>query len=74
MEGIDRIMRMPISTNAKIELLVNEYGYTPEMAAAIVAPEGSKNDMLEKLKSMNPSLATKIMDKMGEGDVPNLLR
>jgi HK97 family phage portal protein len=74
MEGVDKVFNMPISSQAKTKLLVDEYGYTEETAALLVAPEGGANATLEKLKSMSPLLANKLLESLTPEEVAQLLR
>lgn len=73
MEGVDKILRMPISREAKSSLLQTDYGFSEEIANEIVAPQGGVNDTLEKLKSLSPLLANKLVDKLPEDVVSGLL-
>ena len=73
MEGVDRILRMPISREAKSSLLQEEYDYSEKLADLLVQPEGQLNPDLEKLKAMSPLLANKLVDKMPEERVQQLL-
>ena len=68
MEGVDKILNMPISSPAKIELLVIEYDYTVETAEIIVNPEGKKNEQLEILQSLSPLLANKLIENLSEAE------
>ena len=38
MAGVDQILKMPITENGKVILLIDTYGYTKEMATQIVKP------------------------------------
>ena len=73
MEGVDRILRMPASQAGKVALLVEEYQYTEETATVLVAPEGTANLDLEKLKSLSPLLANKLIDGMDPDRASKLL-
>ena len=73
MEGIDKILNMPISSVAKVELLVKEYDYTKEEAEIIVLPNGKQNEQLEILSSLSPLLANKLIEKLSEEEVRALL-
>ncbi len=64
---------MPISSEAKINLLVGEYGFKRDDAENILQPEGEKNEQLEILQSMSPLMANKLIEKMNEEEVRTLL-
>lgn len=72
-DGIKVIMEMPISSSAKMSLLVDQYGLTPTQAELIVTPEGTRNKTLEKLSAMSPLLANKLLEKMSDEEVRALL-
>jgi HK97 family phage portal protein len=57
MEGVNVILTMTISSEAKAGLLQSEYGYSEEEAQNIVAPVGTLNPTLEELKAQSPLLA-----------------
>lgn len=73
MDGVKVILEMPISSIAKINLLVDEYGYTEESAGIIVNPTGTANPQLEILQSLSPLLANKLIEKLSEEEVRALL-
>lgn len=72
-EVVKGIVSMPIAREAKVELLVAQLEMSQDAAEAIVAPEGSANSTLEKLKSLSPVLANKIIDKFTEEEIKALL-
>lgn len=57
MEGINTILQMQTTSEAKAQLLRAEYGFSEEDAAILVAPVGTLNPILETLKSLSPLLA-----------------
>jgi len=61
MEGVNLILQMQTTSEAKEQLLREEYGYSEETAALLVAPVGSTNPQLEVLKSLSPLLANNII-------------
>ena len=61
MEGVNLILQMQTTSEAKQQLLEEEYGYSEETAALLVAPVGSTNPQLEVLKSLSPLLANNII-------------
>ena len=74
MDGIAVVLNMPITSEAKITLLVNEYGFNRETAESLLDPVGSINNTLETLKSLSPLLANKLLDKMSDEDIAQLLK
>tara|TARA_R110002126_G_scaffold266736_1_gene410078 strand:- start:3598 stop:4953 length:1356 start_codon:yes stop_codon:yes gene_type:complete len=74
MDGIAVVLNMPITSEAKITLLVNEYGFDRETAESLLDPVGSINNTLETLKSLSPLLANKLLDKMSDEDIAQLLK
>lgn len=74
LQGVNIVLGMTVSSEAKVLLLVNQYGYTKEDAEKIVAPAGKKNDTLEILKSVSPLLANKLIEKMSDEEVLSLLK
>ena len=73
MDGVNVILNMPISSEAKANLLQLEYGYSTEDATGLIQPVGSINPTLEILKSLSPLLANKLVDGLSEEDKQNLL-
>ena len=73
MDGVNVVMNMPISSDAKQSLLINEYDMTEDQAAIIVAPVGSLNATLETLKSLSPLLANKLVESLSPEEVRELL-
>jgi hypothetical protein len=70
MDGVNLILQMQTTSEAKKTLLQEEYGYSEDTATALVAPVGSPNPTLETLKSLSPLLANKLI----EGFTPEELR
>jgi HK97 family phage portal protein len=73
MDGVNVVMNMPISSDAKESLLIDEYDMSEEQAAIIVAPVGSLNPTLETLKSLSPLLANKLVESLSPEEVRELL-
>jgi len=73
MDGVNVVMNMPISSDAKQSLLINEYDMTEEQADIIVAPVGRLNPTLETLKSLSPLLANKLIESLTPEEVRELL-
>ena len=73
MDGINVVVNMPISTEGKEELLVSDYDMSRDEAQAILKPSGVKNSTLEILKSLSPLLANKLVDKLSDEEVRELL-
>lgn len=73
MDGIDKILKMPISSAGKKELLVNEYDIEDSRAEELLAPAGATNQQLEILKSLSPLLANKLIEKLSDEEVRQLL-
>ena len=61
MDGVNVILQMQTTSEAKQKLLEEEYGYSEDMAELLVAPVGSSNAQLEVLKSLSPLLANNII-------------
>lgn len=74
MDGVNVVLNMSITSEAKAGLLQTEYGYSEDEANNIVAPTGTINPTLEKLKSLSPLLANKLVDKLDDVTVQNLLK
>ena len=74
MDGVNVILTMTISNEAKAGLLQSEYGYSEDDANAIVAPFGSINPTLETLKSLPVLLANKLVEGLSEDEKRNLLK
>ena len=74
MDGVNVVLNMPISSDAKAQLLENEYGFSDTDAQTLVAPVGSLNKTLETLKSLSPLLANKLVEKLTEEEIRNLLK
>ena len=73
MDGVNVVMNMPISSDAKQSLLINEYDMNEEQAAILVAPVGRANATLETLKSLSPLLANKLLEKLSDEEIKALL-
>ena len=73
MQGINIVLEMSISAEAKARILEENFGMENDLAQALVAPEGSKNKNLEILKSLSPLLANKLIERMTEEEVRALL-
>lgn len=73
MDGVNTILNMQTTSDAKAQLLVSEYDYTKQEAEALVAPVGSPNASLETLKSLSPLLANKLVEKLTDEEVRNLI-
>lgn len=73
MEGVKLIIEMAASTEAKVQLLVSEYGFTEQDAEALVAPVGSVKPTLEVLKSLSPLLANKLVEKLSDEEIRQML-
>jgi HK97 family phage portal protein len=73
MDGVNVVLNMPISSDAKSNLLVSEYDMTEEQAQGIVAPVGKDNPTLETLKSLSPLLANKLIESLSPEEVRALL-
>lgn len=73
MLGINTILGMTISSDAKAQLLENEYNLNSVDAASLVAPVGTLNAKLETLKSLSPLLANKIIEKLTDEEIKALL-
>jgi len=74
MDGVNVVLNMPISSDAKAQLLENEYGFSDKDAQTLVAPVGNLNKTLETLKSLSPLLANKLVEKLTEEEIRNLLK
>jgi len=74
MDGVNVVLNMPISSDAKAQLLENEYGFSDTDAQTLVAPVGNLNKTLETLKSLSPLLANKLVEKLTEEEIRNLLK
>lgn len=74
MQGVNVVLNMVISSEAKANLLENEYGFSQEDAQALVAPVGATNTQLEILKSIPPSIAKELLKGLSEDEKRNLLR
>lgn len=72
-EGINVILGMAISSEAKEALLVSEYGFSKDAAAKILVPAGVKNSTLEVLRSLSPLLANKLVEQLTAEEVRQLL-
>ncbi len=73
MEGVNVILTMTISSEAKSGLLQSEYGYSEEDANKIVAPFGTVNPTLETLSSLPPSIAKELLKGLRPEEIRNLL-
>ena len=73
MDGVNVILNMPISAEAKANLLQSEYGYNVEDATALIQPAGAVNATLEALKSLSPLLANKLLEGLTPEEIRNLL-
>lgn len=73
MEGINIVLNMQASAEAKAQLLESEYGFSQEDANSLVAPVGQLNPTLEILKSLSPLLANKLVEKLPEDQASSLL-
>lgn len=61
MDGINVILQMQTTSEAKAQLLQTEYGFSEEDAQSLVAPLGTPNATLETLKSLSPLLANNLV-------------
>jgi len=73
MEGINIVLNMQTSADAKAQLLESEYGFSKTDAQSLVAPVGTLNPTLEILRSLSPLLANKLVDKLPEEQASSLL-
>jgi len=73
-DGINVIVDMPISTQGKISLLMEQYDLPLTSAETLLSPEGSTNKILEILKSLSPLLANKLIESLSTEEVRALLR
>jgi Mg/Co/Ni transporter MgtE len=74
MEGVAVVLGMPISSEAKASLLSDQFEFTTEQSAAIIAPAGKANSTLELLGSLSPLLANKLIEKLTDEEIRELLR
>ena len=74
MDGVAVVLNMPITSEAKNTLLVNEYGFSQDIANEVLQPAGSSNKTLEILKSLSPLLANKLLEKLSEEEIQGLLK
>lgn len=74
MDGVNVILNMQTTSEAKKVLLIEEYDYSEDTAEALVSPVGTVNKTLETLKSLSPLLANKLVDGLNEQDKQNLLK
>lgn len=74
MDGVTVILKMPISSDAKAVLMVDQYGFTEEQAKDIVTPSGKQNPVLEILNSMSPLLANKLVESLSPEEIAALLK
>jgi HK97 family phage portal protein len=73
MDGVNTVLSMPISKEAKVSLLINEYGFDADRAEIMVKPEGTPNPTLELLKSLSPLLANKLIENLSEEEIREIL-
>ena len=74
MEGVAVVLGMPISSEAKASLLSDQFEFTTEQSAAIIAPAGKANSTLELLGSLSPLLANKLIEKLTDEEIRELLK
>ena len=73
MDGINVVLNMPISSDAKQRLLISDYDFTEDEAVAVLAPAGAKNTQLDILGSLSPLLANKLVEKLSDEEIRKLL-
>ena len=73
MDGINVVLNMPISSDAKQRLLISDYDFTEDEAIAILTPAGAKNVQLDILGSISPLLANKLVEKLSDEEIRKLL-
>lgn len=74
MDGVNVILNMQTTSEAKKVLLIEEYDYSEDTAQALVSPVGSINPTLEILKSLSPLLANKLLEGLTPEEIQNLLK
>lgn len=74
LQGVNIVLNMAITSEAKTILLMDQYGMSADNAAKIVAPTGKANATLELLRSMSPLLANKFIEKMTEEQILDMLK